>query len=187
MYVGAHGVANNLDLLLEAASQVQQKGHSQVRFVFVGDGPEKGELQRYSRSLALTNTVFREPVPKRSIPVVLAEADALAFILRDIGVFRYGISSNKLFDYLASGRPVLFACEAANNIVDEADSGLSVPPGDPTALAAAIIDLSLMSPERRGAMGHNGRAYVEQNHDYAMLARRLASVLQDQVVDKAEV
>jgi glycosyltransferase involved in cell wall biosynthesis len=130
---------------------------------------------------------FREPVPKRCIPDILAEADALAFVLRDIGVFRYGISSNKLFDYLASGKPVIFACDATNNIVDEAGSGLSVPPGDSTALAAAIIDLSLMSPERRATMGRRGRAYVEKNHDYAVLARRLASVLQEMDVDKTEV
>ncbi len=186
MYVGAHGEANNLDLLLDAASQIQQKGYSRIQFVFVGDGPEKERLQLRCKRMALVNTAFREPVAKRSIPNVLAGADALAFVLRDIGVFKYGISSNKLFDYLAAGKPVLFACDAVNNLVDEAQSGISIPPGNSTALTSAIIDLYQMSPENRTAMGRRGRAYVEQNYDYAVLARKMATLLQGPDDDTAE-
>jgi glycosyltransferase involved in cell wall biosynthesis len=187
MYVGAHGTANNLDSLLDAAYQVEQRNYSQIRFILVGDGPEKESLQQRCKEMALENVDFHEPVAKQNIPDLLAQADALAFVLKDIGVFRYGISSNKLFDYLASGKPVLFACHAVNNVVDEARSGLSVPPGDPTALADAIIELYLMSPEKRAEMGRNGRIYVERNHDYAVLAQRLASLLQECVDDSREL
>ena len=177
MYVGTHGWANGLDVLLDAAREVQQRGYACIRFVFVGDGPEKPRLRTYCEELELLNAEFHEPVAKVEVPRVLAESDVLVLILRDIDVFRYGISSNKLFDYLASGRPILFACNASNNIVEKAQCGLSIPPEEHEALAEAVIRLYEMSPEERRAMGKRGRAYVEQHHDYSVLAKRLAKVL----------
>jgi len=173
MYMGAHGYANNLDVILGAAREVQQRGHASIHFVFVGDGPEKPHLMAYREELNLMNTEFREPVAKASVPMTLAESDVLVFILRDISVFKYGISSNKLFDYLASGKPVLFACNASNNIVEEAQCGLSVPPEDPKALADALIRLYAMAPEKRRAMGDRARRYVEKYHDWSALADRI--------------
>jgi len=178
MYVGAHGRANGLDVVLDAARELQQRGYASIRFVFVGDGPEKPRLMYYCKELNLLNTEFRRPVAKVSIPIVLAESDVLVLVLRDINVFKYGISSNKLFDYLASGRPILFVCNASNNIIEEAQCGLSVPPENPEALADAIIRLYEMAPEEHRAMGERGRAYVERYHDYSVLARRLANMLE---------
>jgi glycosyltransferase involved in cell wall biosynthesis len=178
-YIGAHGYANNLDVILRAARDVQQRGYAGIHFVFVGDGPEKPRLMAYCEELTLMNTEFRDPVAKRSIPTVLAESEALILVLRNVDVFKYGISSNKLFDYLASGKPVLFACNASNNIVEEAQCGLSVPPDAPEALADAIISLYEMSPEKLRAMGERGRTYVERHHDCAVLAERLQQCIED--------
>jgi len=172
MYVGAHGRANGLDVVLDAAGEVQRRGYENVRFVLVGEGPEKPRLRAYSRELGLLNTEFREPVAKANIAMVLAESSALVLVLEDVAVFKYGISSNKLFDYLASGKPVLFACCTSNNVVDEAQCGLSVPPEDAQALADAVIRLYEMTPGERKAMGERGRQYVEQYHDWAVLADR---------------
>jgi glycosyltransferase involved in cell wall biosynthesis len=178
-YVGAHGRANNLDVVLDAAKEVEQRVHASVHFTFVGDGPEKQRLKAYSKNLNLSNVEFRDPVSKESIPEELAKTDALVFVLRDVGVFKYGISSNKLFDYLASAKPVLFACDTPNNMVEETGAGVSVPPENPAALADAIVHLYEMPPDQRAAMGQRGRAYVEQHHDYALLARRLMHLLDE--------
>jgi glycosyltransferase involved in cell wall biosynthesis len=78
---------------------------------------------------------------------------------------------------MAAGRPVLFAADAANQPVQEADCGRTVAPEDPEALAQAIRSLAATSQAERARLGANARAYVSERHDYARLADRLAEVL----------
>jgi len=99
--------------------------------VLVGDGQEKLRLQALAREWALKNVEFRDPVPRQLVPKVLQQADALVLTLRDLPLYRYGINLNKLFDYMASGKPVLFAGRSRNNPVEAARCGLTVPPEDP--------------------------------------------------------
>jgi glycosyltransferase involved in cell wall biosynthesis len=96
---------------------------------------------------------------------------------RRSSLYRFGVSPNKLYDYMAAGRPVLFAADAANQPVREADCGRTVAPEDPAALADAIRSLAACSPAERERLGANARAYVEQRHDYERLADGLADVL----------
>ena len=92
-------------------------------------------------------------------------------------MFRYGISSNKLFDFMAASRPILFCCAAANNPVRDAGAGLSVPPGQPQALADAMLSVAALPLEERRKMGAAGRRYVEIDHGFDTLARRMAQTL----------
>lgn len=177
MYLGAHGLANALDVLIQAAKTVQDRGFKEIKFVLVGDGPEKPRLIDLVKDLGLKNVEFRDPIPKVKAPHTLSEADAFIFNLEKVEVFRYGISSNKLFDYMAVARPVLFAVNATNNPVEEARCGLTVPPRDPQALAEAVIKLYRMPQEERDAMGRRSREYVEKHHDIRKLAERLEDVL----------
>lgn len=181
MYLGAHGQANALDVLIQAARVVQDEGYCEIRFVLVGDGPEKPRLVELSRELGLRNVEFREPVPKTEVPKVLDTADATVFILHDIALYKYGISVNKLFDYLAAGKPLILAGKPANNPVEDAHCGLTVPPRDPKALAEAVIKVYQMPPEERVAMGRRGREYAQKHHDIRKLAEKLERVLLDVV------
>jgi len=113
MYVGAHGYANNLDVILDAAREVQRRGHASIHFVFVGDGPEKPGLVAKKEQWRLSNVKFYDPVPKMKLPQVLAEADAFVLVLRDLPLYKYGISLNKLYDYLAATRPIELLCQSA--------------------------------------------------------------------------
>jgi glycosyltransferase involved in cell wall biosynthesis len=87
------------------------------------------------------------------------------------------VSPNKLYEYMAAGRPVLFAADAANQPVREADCGRTVAPEDPAALAGAIRSLQGCSEDERARLGANARAYVERHHEYGQLAGELSEIL----------
>lgn len=178
MYFGAHGGANGLDNVLRAMRELQHMpdaGHICLRLI--GDGPLKLKLVEMANELELMNVMFESPVPKSQIPELAAQADAFVFNLIDAPVFRFGISSNKLFDFMAAGRPIIFSCDSSNNPVADSKAGFSAPPGQPEALANAILQVAALSAEDRYAMGKAGREYVEQNHRFDLLAKRLADTL----------
>jgi glycosyltransferase involved in cell wall biosynthesis len=99
-------------------------------------------------------------------------------------VAKYGMSANKVFDYLMLGRPVVFSCDSFNDPVSDAGAGLSVPAADPQALAAAMIELAHKSPEERQRMGDRGREFVLAHHNLETLAKRLEEFLAKIVAGK---
>lgn len=183
MYFGAHGTANGLDTVLRAMHEIEKDDAlSNLRLRLIGDGPMKKSHMELADSLRLSSVSFEDPVPKESIPGLAAQADAFVFTLVDAPVFKYGISSNKLFDFMAAARPIVFCCKAANNPVADAGAGVTVAPADVQALASAMADLSRLSAEKRAMMGRSGLEYVRQYHDYRVLAEEFARVLSDCLV-----
>lgn len=186
MYFGAHGQANGLDNLLCAMQLIEKIPEGKNIYLrLIGDGPLKSSLIKQAQSLKLKNVQFENPVPKSEIPITAGQADAFIFNLIDAPVFKFGISSNKLFDFLAAARPIIFSCDASNNPVEDAQSGITVPPGCPQKLAEAIFHFSGMSLQERQKMGRNGRAYVEKNHGFSQLAKKLAIELDAVCAEKA--
>jgi glycosyltransferase involved in cell wall biosynthesis len=171
-FVGTLGRANVLETLVDAA-RLLEPGEAQI--VVVGHGPEREQLA--ARAAGLRNLAFVGPVPKPQVPAALELFDACYVGYRRSSLYRFGVSPNKLYDYMAAGRPVLFAADAANQPVREADCGRTVPPEDPRALAEAIRSLAACPPAERERLGANARAYVEERHDYGRLADRLAEIL----------
>ncbi len=181
MYFGAHGQANGLDNVLHAMKHVQEQSNGRnIHLRMIGDGPLKPSLVEQASEMGLTNVSFEPPVAKSQIPALAAQADAFVIAVLNLpGLYRYGISMNKLFDYLAAEQPILIASNGANNPVEDAQAGLTVPPGQPQALAEAIVKIANTPLTERQRMGRAGRDYVEQNHGFEQLAGRLAAVLDD--------
>lgn len=180
MYFGAHGQANGLDNVLRAMKYVGERADGRhIRLRIIGDGPLKPSLVAQASEMGLTKVSFEPPVPKSQIPALAAQADAFVFNLIDAPVFKYGISSNKLFDFMAAERPVVFSCDSTNNPINDAQSGLTVNPGQPETLANAICEIAATPLAERQSMGRAGREYVEQNHGFEQLAGRLAAVLDE--------
>ena len=171
-FVGTLGRANVLETLIDAARLVDPE---EVRVVVVGHGPERSQLME--RAAGARNVAFVGPIPKGDVPAALQLFDACYVGFRRSPLYRFGVSPNKLYDYMAAGRPVLFAADAANQPVQEADCGLTVAPEDPAALAGAISSLATASEAERARLGANARAYVERHHDYHRLADELAEIL----------
>jgi len=170
-YTGALGVANNLSLLVEFAKTKPKN----IEFLIVGDGVERAKLLHLSKSLE--NIQIKEPVAKDEVPYILQNSDILYFNLKDSPVFKYGISSNKLFDYMASGRVIIFSSNAANNPIKECDGGITIEPDNIEALQNAIYQIQNMSYEKRVQLGENNRDYCKQNYDIKVLVDKLENIL----------
>lgn len=182
VYAGAHGPANGLNTVVEAAA-LMAKEDPEVHFFLIGDGPEKGRLMWLAQERAARNVSFLAPVPKNVVGAVLRKADLLLHCLNTMEVLKYGVSPNKLYDYLASGKPVIMVSNASNQIIEEAGSGLVVEPSNPEALVRAILQIKQMPPEERERLGANGRKYVEKHHSIEVLGEKLSQVSSEVLQD----
>ncbi|OAK61366.1 glycosyltransferase WbuB [Variovorax paradoxus] len=181
MYLGAHGQANGLHTVLLAMKLLQERATvPAIRLRMVGDGALKPVLIAQARQLGLRNVSFEPAVPKREVPALAAQADAFVIAVLDLpNLYRYGISMNKLFDYLAAARPIVMASDASNNPVADAQAGPTVRADQPLQLADAIVQVATASQDERARMGRNGRRYVAHHHDFPQLSQRLAAVLDE--------
>ncbi|HJP60067.1 MAG TPA: glycosyltransferase family 4 protein [Gemmatimonadaceae bacterium] len=180
LYAGAHGPANGLDIVLEAAALLRAR--TDIRIVLVGDGPVKKALQETAMRGDLTNVEFRSPVPKRQMPQLLSEADAGLMVLKDAPLFSFGVSPNKLFDYLGASLPVI--CNVPGDVADilrESGAGEQAADSSPRALAEAVTRMADRTPAERALMGSAGREWVAREHSRPVLAQRLDSVLRSAV------
>ena len=177
VYTGAHGPANGLDVVIDAAV-ILSKQKKPIHFFLVGDGPEKTKLIEKAEKMGINNVSFLKPVPKSQISSLLQRADILLHCLRPLNVFKYGLSPNKLFDYLASGKVIIMSAQESNEIIKRSNSGISVEPGNPEALAKGILQIMQVDPVQREQYGINGREYVERYHSIEALGEKLYSILE---------
>jgi glycosyltransferase involved in cell wall biosynthesis len=173
-YTGALGQANDIMTILRAAAQLRNQ--TQIYFLLVGDGKEKPNLEQYARSHDLSHVIFTGTYPKNRMHEVLAASDVCLATLLDIPMFRTTYP-NKVFDYMAAGRPTILAIDGViRQVIQQADGGLFVSPGDDAALASAILTLK-NDPAHARAMGRAARRYVTDHFDRRTHAQQLAELL----------
>ena len=168
-YLGGHALSNALDQLLDAAKLMQDKN---TVFVLIGKGVEKERLKKRAKDEHIANVFFLPPIPKTQVPNALKQADALYIGAAPCSLYRFGVSMNKLYDYMMSGRPVLYGVVASNNEVEEAGCGFSFDSSKPEEIVSAIGKMMDMPKEDRDGMGANGKKWVIENCDYKKLAER---------------
>jgi glycosyltransferase involved in cell wall biosynthesis len=173
-YTGSFDMANCLPTVLEAAALLK---HLPIAFVLTGRGLQADSLKNTSLELGLENVIFLPFVSKHTLPAILDRMDALVMVWRKLPIYRFGISPNKLMDYMMSGKPIVHGTAAANDPVAESECGLSVPPEDPQSLATAIETLMSMSISERIEMGAKGQKYVMEHNDYKILAQKFIQVM----------
>jgi len=178
MYAGAHGPANALETILDAADlMLHHPASRNVAFVLIGDGPCKDQLQQMVQVKGLDNVKMLPAVPKKSIPNLLNAADALVITLRSVDLFSYGVSPNKIFEYMASGKPILCAVNGEMaDLVTRANAGVAVKSEDPEAIVGAVISL-MENDKGRSIYGANGRKFVEKNFSRSRIVEGLISIL----------
>ncbi|NOT86430.1 MAG: glycosyltransferase family 4 protein [Methylococcaceae bacterium] len=173
-YAGTHGLANALDTLLDAAKLAQ--GRFEV--VLIGTGPDRDRLLQRLVDEKIANVTMLPAIPKSTIPAFLKIID-IAFIgLLPEPLFRFGISPNKLMDYMMAGKPIVMAIKAGNDPVAEAKCGFTVAPGNPEEIRDAILALVAMSPSEREAMGGSGKRFILAEQTYPVLAKKFIHAIE---------
>lgn len=166
-YTGSLGLANAMDSLVKAAPGLAKLG---MAVVVVGDGPEKRNLKDLKNRFNASNVYFIDPIVKQQIPSILELFDILYIGLKRQPLFRFGISPNKLIDYMMAERPVIQAIDAGNNMVEEAGCGISIEPENVEEIIEAANRISKMQPTEIISMGKNGRKFILEHHNYEKLA-----------------
>ena len=174
-YLGGHALSNALDTLLDAAKLM--RGDERFAFVMVGGGVEKPRLQKRAEDEHIDNLFFLPPVGKKQVPSLLAQMDALYVGAERCSLYRFGVSMNKVYDYMMAAKPIIYGVEAANNDVAEAGCGITIEPGSASGIRDAALSLIGMSEDERAAMGELGRRWVLENCEYGRLAEQFLTVL----------
>lgn len=174
-YAGAHGIANALDSFVDAGELLREK---KIRLVLVGPGPERERLIQKAKDKNLGDVVtFLPPVGRGQIPELLSQMDALYIGLQRQPLFRFGVSPNKLMDYMMAAKPVIFAIDAPNDMVAQAGCGISISPEDSSAIAKAALQLASKPKPELEQMGRRGREYILKNNEYDVLSQRFLEAL----------
>lgn len=180
VFTGAHGLANGLDAVLDAALELKKRDERGVRFAFIGQGGQRDRLIERSRREGTSAMIsWVEPMPKAELAAVLPRFDVGMMILKNVPSFYYGTSPNKFFDYIAAGLPVLNNYPGwLADMITLNRCGVIVPPDDAKAFADAVVELRDRR-DRLGQMKRDARLLAERQFARPMLADRFVAVLEE--------
>jgi len=160
VYTGAIGVANSIDTIVKACERIRDED---INVKIFGSGPLKDKLKAEIKKRDLKNIKILSPVEKSEIPSILNASDGAIITLKDIPLFRFGVSPNKIFEYMYAGLPVLCAIEGEmGDMIRDADCGYVVKPDNPDDLAEKMIKLYSLPKQERVKKGQNGKRYIEK-------------------------
>lgn len=182
LYCGSLRHVNNLQPLIDAVSMMPERG-CPVRLLVYGEGNERESLEAYCRDNHIDNVVFRGFVPKQYIASLVSRADVNMMHGGDTGVMRFGISTNKLYDYLAAGKPILMTFFAGRSPVQQYNCGIMLDTPDPEKIADAIETFCHMPQEERDAMGRRARDAAEE-FNTPVLARKMVDIWEEALAEK---
>ncbi len=176
-FFGSHTRSYSLDYFLQALTKIDA---DKFFAIFVGGGNYKQELEKMAQELGLDKNsyAFMPPIAKAAIPSLLMASDASYVGAAKNKMFRFGIGMNKLFDAMMGGKPILYAVDAPNNMIEQFGCGVSVEAEDAEALAECIRELLCADADKLEQMGENGRNAVIENFNYKVLSKRFIDVIE---------
>jgi glycosyltransferase involved in cell wall biosynthesis len=172
-YVGAHGIPNSLNDLLEALIILKKEGIRSIHVVSVGNGCQKKKLLQMAKENELDSITFLAPIPKNQVLSLLDQVDAVYLGWKNRPIYRHGVSPNKIFDYMLSGKPILQAFSGAHDLVEQTQSGITVEAENPMAIAKGIKRMATsLTKDELTAMGQKGKETVLSHYTYDHLAKK---------------
>jgi len=173
LYAGALGEPNAMHRFVDSLKFLSAERCRYVKFVIVGKGEQAADLQQRCIEARYDFVKFFPQQDKSVIHAALDRVDAGFFVMHDLPIYRFGVSLNKLYDYMAASLPVVAGFHAFNDPVTDSACGIRVAPDDPEALAAAFETVASLQHDDLKRMGDAGRAYLERNFEYSVLAEKL--------------
>ena len=174
VYTGSIGKANFLEYLLDSFVTLETKNKN-LKLHIIGSGPLKSTFQeKYKNNL---NILFHDIVPKNEIPKLISHFYASVIIVPDYKVYDYGISPNKLNEYLLSGIPCIQIFNNSKTIIDKANAGYNVRFGSPEHITQSLIEICNSSKDELQNKGKNGILYSKKYLDYNYLTDRYLDLL----------
>ena len=180
-YAGAIGPANDIGTIIRAAGRLADQ--PDIHFLIIGDGKDRPKIEKLVDEMGLTNVTLGGLRPKSDMKALLGASDACVATLMNIPMFTMPYP-NKVFDYMAAGRPTVLGIDGViRKVIEDAEGGLFVPPGNDEALAEAVHQLYTNSSLARH-MGDNARAFVIQHFDRKSQADAFIRLLETMVGDQ---
>lgn len=178
-YVGAHGPANHLIQLVQAAEKLQQ---TNVIFQLIGAGPQKEMLQNEVKNRDLSNVWFVNPVPKSEVYQYIAASDMGTSVLKKADIF-LGVLSNKTFDYMSCKVPILILIDGlSRNLIEEANCGIYAEPENIDEIVSKIkFVMSEWNSTKLKAKGQNGYLYAKEHFDRTTLAKKYIAEIEEKL------
>jgi len=176
IYTGSVRVANDLKTVVDAAKIIKNNGYNNIKILIYGDGPDKNTLSDYCKENNIDNIHFKGFVEKKYVPYLLSKSDISLLNYKNAKTLRYGGSQNKLFEYMAAGKPVLVTVDMNYSPVVKYNCGISLKQASPESIANAIIHLYQLPHEERYKMGENAKDCVKE-YDFKKLTERLEGVI----------
>jgi glycosyltransferase involved in cell wall biosynthesis len=176
-YIGTMGNAHGLETLLEAAARLREEAPN-VLFLLVGDGAEKECLVSTARCRSLTNLRFVDQQPREKIPAYISASDACLVLLKRTELFKT-VLPTKMLEFMSCARPVILGVDGyARQIMEQANAGIFIQPGNSVELAEAVVRLAA-DPALRESLGRNGRQHVLRHFSRQHTASAYLGILQD--------
>lgn len=176
IYAGSIRQVNNVRKIVEVAEVIKKKGIKNIKFLIYGDGPDRKILKEYCIENKIDNIIFKGYIEKNRMPYILSKCDLNIMHFSQSSLKKYGSSMNKMFDYLASGKPSLSDCEFGYDIFTQYKCGLSVDDASPEELAEGILHFYNM-PKEEYDIYCNNALKAAQDFDFKVLTDKLEKVI----------
>lgn len=173
-YAGSFSKSEGLPNFVEAAKYLRDLD---LKFVIVGSGPEEEPMKEIIKREGLENVHLFGRQKREDVPLILENSSILFCGLKEREAFKYGISKNKFYDYMAAKKPIIFASSVPGSLIEESKSGKTIDPGDPLELANTIREIYDDLDNLTREYGKNGRDFVEKHHTNDRITERFLEVI----------
>ncbi len=178
IYTGSIRKVNEIEKIIEIAKYLNQEGNNDIKFLIYGDGDDKERLENLCFKDEINNVIFKGKASKRIIPYILSKSNLNILHFKQSKLKKYGASLNKIFEYFASGKPVISDCEFGYDLIYRYQCGIVIDNGSPKQLAEAIVKLSKMSSDVYNELCVNS-IIAAQDYDFKILTGKLINIIEN--------